>query len=153
MFPLRPRLDSVSIKVLLADDSEVMRAAIRRVLVEDDRIKIVGEASTFAQAIQVIGDCKPDVLLLDLHLPEQGDFTPAFVKSQLFYVPHTLAVSFSNDAEAKALADSYGAETLLDKINLYAELIPAIVQSCAKQTEPKLTELLRKPFKRGIHAA
>jgi chemotaxis response regulator CheB len=150
---LPPRLDSVSIKVLVADDSEVMRTAIRRVLVEDRRIEIVGEACTFAQAMQMIGDCSPQVLLLDLHLPEQGDFTPAFVKSHLFSVPHTLAVSLSNDAEAKVLADSYGAEALLDKINLYAELIPAIMQSCAKHTESELTKLLRKPFKLRTHAA
>lgn len=152
MFSLRPRLDSVSIKVLIADDSEVMRTAIRRVLVEDDRIKIVGEASNFAQTIRMIGDFKPDVLLLDLHLPEQGDFTPAFVKAQIFCVPHTLAVSFSNDTEAKALANSYWVEALLDKINLYAELIPAIMQCCGKRTESELTYLLPKSFKRRTDA-
>jgi chemotaxis response regulator CheB len=143
----------VPIKVLIADDSEVMRTAIQRVLVEDRRIEIVGEASTFGQTMKMIGNCSPDVLLLDLHLPEQGDFIPAFVKSQLIGVPHTLAISLSNDNEAKTLADSYGAKALLDKINLYKELIPAIVQSCVEQTESELTIRLRKPSKRRIHAA
>jgi chemotaxis response regulator CheB len=41
----------VSIKVLVADDSDVMRTAIRRVLNEDNRIEIVGEASAFAQTM------------------------------------------------------------------------------------------------------
>jgi DNA-binding NarL/FixJ family response regulator len=137
----------VSINVLVADDSDIMRAAIRRLLVEDGRIQIVGEASTFAQTMQLIGDCKPSVLLLDLHLPEQRDFTPAFVKSQLACVPHTLAVSLSNDDDAKALAASYGAEVLLDKVSLYAQMIPAIIQCCNGHTEPEQTLRLRKNLK------
>lgn len=49
------------------------------------------------------------------------------MKSQLQCVC-TLAVSLSNDAEAKALAESYGAVSLLDKLNLYNEMIPAIMR-------------------------
>jgi hypothetical protein len=80
--------------------------------------------------MQMISDFKPEVLLLDLHLPEERHFTPDFIKSQLGSVPHTLAVSLSNDAEAKALAVSYGAESLLDKMKLYDQMIPAIVGFC-----------------------
>jgi DNA-binding NarL/FixJ family response regulator len=137
----------VAIKLLVADDSDIMRTAIRRVLEEDARIEIVGEASTFAQTMQKIGDCKPSVLLLDLHLPEQRDFTPAFVKSQLACVPHTLAMSLSNDDDAKGLAASYGAQVLLDKICLYAQMIPAIIQCCNGHSEPEPTLRLRRNLK------
>jgi DNA-binding NarL/FixJ family response regulator len=114
----------VSIKVLLADDSQAIRSAIRKTLEEEPRIEIVAEASTFAETIQKIADFKPEVLLLDLHLPEKREFTPELVKAQLQSVC-TLAVSLSNDDEAKALAESYGAVSLLDKMNLYSEVIPA----------------------------
>ena len=115
------------IKVLLADDSDVMRSAIRKTLTEEPRIQLVGEAASFARAIQLILDCKPDVLLLDLNLPEKRSFTPELVKAQLRCVC-TLAVSLSNDAEAKELAESYGAVSLLDKMSLYNEMIPAIMR-------------------------
>jgi DNA-binding NarL/FixJ family response regulator len=98
-------------KVLIADDNEIMRSAIGKMLREENNINIVGEASTFAETMQMIGDFKPDVLLLDLHMPEKRDFTPELVKAQL----GTVAVSFSNDDDSKALAESYGAATLLDK--------------------------------------
>jgi chemotaxis response regulator CheB len=62
-------------KVLIADDSEIMRTAIRRLLQEQSNIHVVGEASTSAQTVRMIGDFKPDVLLLDLHMPEKRDFT------------------------------------------------------------------------------
>jgi chemotaxis response regulator CheB len=119
-------------KVLIADDSDVMRSAIRKILQEEPDIEVVGEASNFAKTVQLIADCMPDVLLLDLHLPEKRGFPPELVKAQLRCVC-TLAVSFSNDADAKALAESYGAVSLLDKMNLYSEMIPAITQCSNNQ--------------------
>jgi len=125
--------DDMSIKVLLADDSHAMLAALRKRLAEDSRIRLVGTVSSFAAMMQMISDFKPEVLLLDLHLPEERHFTPDFIKSQLGSVPHTLAVSLSNNAESKALAVSYGAESLLDKMNLYDQIIPAIMSCCKAQ--------------------
>jgi DNA-binding NarL/FixJ family response regulator len=139
------------IRVLLADDSACMLSAIRQVLQEEPRIRIVAEASTFASTMQMIGDFKPEVLLFDLHMGEKRNFTPAFVKSQLVSMSHTLAMSFANDAEAKALAESYGV-TLLDKMNLYVEMIPAIIRCCSNR-DSEFVKYLRKPFKRKGHAA
>jgi len=50
------------------------------------------------------------------------------VKSQLVNVEKVVAISFANDDEARKLAESYGADALLDKMRLYDELIPAIIQ-------------------------
>ena len=122
----------MSIKVLIADDTEMMREAMRRVIEEEPRIKIVGEASSFGQTLQAIADFRPDVLLLDLRLAEKRGFTPALVKSQLVSVDHIVAVSFSNDAEARDLAEAYGAKLLLDKMKLFNDLVPAILDCDAK---------------------
>jgi DNA-binding NarL/FixJ family response regulator len=120
------------IKVLLADDSDIMREAIRKLLGEEPRIQIVGEASTFAASMQMVADFKPDILLLDLHMPQKRELPPQVVKSQLSCVQFTLAISFANDEEAKSLAASYGAVALLDKMSLYSQLLPAI----ARLSEP-----------------
>ena len=133
--PLRQRKKSMSIKVLLADDSDVMRSAIRRILEDEPRIVVVGEAATFAKTIQMIRDLKPEVLLLDLHMAEKRAFQPELVKSQLACVC-ALAVSFSNDAEARQLAESYGAVALLDKMKLFDEMIPAIMQCKSERSAP-----------------
>jgi two-component system response regulator NreC len=126
------------IKVLIADDSPIMLPAIRRELAGEPLIQVVAEASSFAETMQMINDFKPDVLLLDLHMPEHRDFTPDFVKSQLLSVHYVLAMSVSNDSEAKALAESYGAVSLLDKMHLATELVPAILQ-CPRATSPNET--------------
>lgn len=88
------------IKVLLADDSDMICHAMRRILESERQIELVGAAERFGQAMQMIADFKPEVLLLDLHMAEKRDFRPALVKSQLGCVC-TLAVSFSNDEEAR----------------------------------------------------
>jgi DNA-binding NarL/FixJ family response regulator len=126
------------IKVLLADDSEIMREAIKKLLVDEPRIQIVGEASSFAAAMQLVADFKPEILLLDLHLPQKRDLQPPLVKSQLSCIEYTLAISFANDEEAKSLAASYGAVALLDKMSLYNELLPAILQLVQPSAHPSL---------------
>jgi chemotaxis response regulator CheB len=118
----------VPIKVLVADDNAPMRTVIRKVLNEDARIAVIAEAADFVQTVQRLGECKPDVLLLDLNLPQPEVFTPAIVRAQLRCVP-VLAISLDNDNEAHALAESYGALCLLDKMTLYSQLIPAILEA------------------------
>ena len=114
------------IKVLLADDSDIMRDAVRKLLAEEPRIQIVGEVSSFDAVVQSLQEFKPDVLVLDLHMPQKLELPPQDVKSRLNNVKFTVAISFANDEEAKSLAASYGAAALLDKMSLYSQLLPAI---------------------------
>ncbi|HSY32635.1 MAG TPA: response regulator [Verrucomicrobiae bacterium] len=127
------------IRVLLADDSEIMREAIKKLLVDEPRIHIVGEASCFGTAMQLVADSKPDLLLLDLHLPQKRELPAPIVRSQLNCIEYTLAISFANDQEAKSLAASYGAAGLLDKMSLFTELLPAILQLVQPSAHPSLT--------------
>ena len=58
------------IRVVLVDDHELFRAGVRGELRED--IEIAGEACSGADAIALIRDVDPDVVLLDVHLPDGG---------------------------------------------------------------------------------
>ena len=124
------------IRLLLADDSEIMREAIKKLLEDEPRIHIVGEASCFGAAMQSVADTKPDILLLDLHLPQKRDLPAPIVRSQLNCIKYTLAISFANDEEAKSLAASYGAAALLDKMSLYTELLPTIMRYAEPSANP-----------------
>ncbi len=61
----------MSIRLLIADDHEVVRSGLRSLLAGTD-IKIVAEASTGAQALKLALKHEPDVVLLDIRMPE-GD--------------------------------------------------------------------------------
>jgi DNA-binding NarL/FixJ family response regulator len=115
------------ITVLLADDSDVMRTAIARLLKDDPGVEFLGAATTFAGALVQTAALKPDVLLLDLHMPDEDGYEPELLKAQfLQHTQHILAVSIWNDDKAKELAARFGALALLDKTKLFYELIPAI---------------------------
>lgn len=57
-------------RVLIADDSGFMRSALRRTLAEDPRLTVVGEASDGREAIAAAKLLRPDVLTLDVEMPE-----------------------------------------------------------------------------------
>jgi DNA-binding NarL/FixJ family response regulator len=69
--------------VLIADDSELIRRSIRRVLAEEPSIHVIGEAVNFADAIDRARDLQPDVPLLDLHMPDDKVIEAAQIKANL----------------------------------------------------------------------
>ncbi|HWF59079.1 MAG TPA: response regulator transcription factor [Nitrospira sp.] len=59
-----------AIRVLLVDDHEVIRVGLRTVLGQTQDVTVVGEAGTMADAIQQTQRLKPDVILMDVRLPD-----------------------------------------------------------------------------------
>ncbi len=57
------------IRVVIADDHAIMRVGIRNILSRSSEICVVGEASNGAEAIQLVGELSPDVLILDMEMP------------------------------------------------------------------------------------
>jgi DNA-binding NarL/FixJ family response regulator len=60
----------MSIRVLIADDQALVRAGFRLVLEDPDDIEVVAEASNGEQAIHGVGRYEPDVVLMDIRMPE-----------------------------------------------------------------------------------
>jgi DNA-binding NarL/FixJ family response regulator len=58
------------VRVVLADDHPIVRSGIRSLLERAADIQVVGEASTGQEALTLINDLSPDVLLLDMELPD-----------------------------------------------------------------------------------
>jgi two-component system, NarL family, response regulator NreC len=121
-------LHGEAIKLLLADDSTVIRRGICRLLAGESHIEVVGEATNFAQTIQLANNLKPRVVVMDLHMPDERQITPQHVRSNLSPMSRLLAMSLWNDDETATLARSFGAAALLDKSNLATTLIPTIVK-------------------------
>jgi DNA-binding NarL/FixJ family response regulator len=60
----------MAIKVLIADDHKLFRQGlISLMLTHDDLVEVVGEAATGADAVQMAGELKPDVILMDIYMP------------------------------------------------------------------------------------
>jgi CheY-like chemotaxis protein len=123
------KTQSPTIRVIVADDNDVMRKSIKLLFEGDLGIQLVGEAATFIQTVQLIDELHPHVAIMDLHMPDEKEIPPTHFKLSLNGT-RLLAMSIWTDEETKALAETFGAGKLLDKMNLASELIPAI-KTCA----------------------
>jgi DNA-binding NarL/FixJ family response regulator len=64
-----------TLRVLVADDHRLMLAAVRRALGEAEGFEIVGEVSVGSQVVPAVRETNPDVVLLDLRMPELDGLT------------------------------------------------------------------------------
>ncbi len=62
-------------RVVLADDQNLIRVALRTILAQEPDIEIVGEASTGAETVRLCRLLKPDVVLMDIQMPEMDGLT------------------------------------------------------------------------------
>jgi DNA-binding NarL/FixJ family response regulator len=74
---------SKAIGVLLADDAEIIRNVLTRMLETQPEIHILGEAKTLAETLKMTAKLKPDVVVMDVHMPGERDFNANFIKVEL----------------------------------------------------------------------
>ncbi len=65
-----PTHRSKTIRVLLVDDHEIVRVGLRSVLGQNHGIVVVGESASMTEAVVLAGKLKPDVILMDIRLPD-----------------------------------------------------------------------------------
>jgi DNA-binding NarL/FixJ family response regulator len=119
------------LRVLVADDNEIVRSSIVRILEENSDVEVVGQSINYAQTMELASALKPDILLLDLLMPDEDAFTHEAIKLHLLHnAGCILAISVWNDEEAQRRAQNLGAKALIDKAKLYGELNRWIASHC-----------------------
>jgi DNA-binding NarL/FixJ family response regulator len=132
----------MSVKLLIADDHEVVRSGLKSLLAGTD-IKIVAEASTGEQAVRLALKHEPDVVLLDIRMPE-GDGLNALgrIKLDRPNMPIMMLSTYDNPTyEARAVA--LGACGFLLKGVSRDKLVEAIHSAAAGQSAWTRDELRR----------
>ncbi len=59
----------MTIRVVLADDQELLRLGFKMILAQEPDMEVVGEASDGAEAIALASSCQPDIVLMDIRMP------------------------------------------------------------------------------------
>ena len=85
------------VTVLLIDDSEVVRAGLRTLLGTDAAVAIVGEAATVASGVEAAARLRPDLVLLDIRLPDGTGFEAC--RQILKHAPDTRVLILSSIAD------------------------------------------------------
>jgi DNA-binding NarL/FixJ family response regulator len=114
---------AATIRILIADDSELIRRAICTLLEAEPTIAVVDEAGSYAELISKLKKTNADVVLMDVHMPglSQLDAFKGCLSGSCI-----LAMSFWTNEETASLAASFGAMKLLDKTKLGSDLVPAV---------------------------
>jgi two-component system, NarL family, nitrate/nitrite response regulator NarL len=118
--------DAVVIRILLVDRQEMFRDGLRRLLESEPGFSVVGGAGHAHQALQLIDDLDPDVLLLDLAL--RGTDTLDILRT-LAKTPHrvrTIGLTASVDKEVLVAALEYGARGVILKESGTAMLFESV---------------------------
>ena len=114
------------IRVVIAEDHTLIREALVRMLHESRKIDVVGEAATGATAVSMTKRHKPDVLLLDVTMPEKDGLQALAELVQLHVSTKVLVLTMHEDEAHGVRAMRAGATGFLRKSASMDELLSAI---------------------------
>ncbi|GGU08650.1 LuxR C-terminal-related transcriptional regulator [Nocardioides albus] len=114
------------VKVVIVDDHAMFRTGVRAELSRSPVIRIVGEAEDVDTAVKAIAEGKPDVVLLDVHLPGGGGVEVMRKAPAVDGSPRYLALSVSDAAEDVIGTIRGGARGYVTKTITGSELVAAI---------------------------
>ncbi|MEV6837478.1 response regulator transcription factor [Streptomyces sp. NPDC051133] len=134
------------IRIVLADDERMVRTALRAILSAEPGLEVVGEAATGAEAVSVVRELRPDVVLMDVRMPEvDGIRATEQILAHAQRPPRVVVVTtFENDSyvydalragAAGFLLKRSDADTLVQAVRLVARtdslLFPSAVRALA----------------------
>jgi DNA-binding NarL/FixJ family response regulator len=139
------------IRVVLVDDQKLVRQGVRGLLELVPDIDVIGEASDGEEALTVVADLKPDVLLLDIRMPRMNGIAVLEALRAAGTLPPTLVLTTFDDGDAAFAAIKAGAKGLMLKDVSLEDLAQAIRALADNKTafQPAMTESLMSAIRRG----
>lgn len=156
-----PTVKAKPIRLLLVDDHEVVRVGLKTVLSQHQGLSVVGEAATMAEAVQHARRLKPDVILMDVRLPDGSgveacrDILGACAETRVIFL-----TSYADDDSvlAAVLAGAHGyvlkeidSAALIRAIQLVAEGQSILDPTVTERALRWLRELCQTPPSSGLH--
>ena len=139
------------IRVLLADDHTLVRQGFRHMLEDDPQITVVGEARTGLEAMELCKTLKPEIVVMDLSMPELGglEATAEILKDDP-KVKILILSMFSNDAYVRKALD-LGAKGYMLKNAIEVDLNRAVRALAEGQAylSPGISHIMLESIKTG----
>jgi len=137
------------IRVLLVDDHAMFRAGIRALLEAEGHVEVVGEGSSGDEAVDLVRELKPDVVVMDLSMPGSNGLEATRRIAALELQTHVLVLTVHAEEEYLVPVVEAGASGYLTKTSADTDLLEAIkiVSRGQVYLPPKATTLLLKQYK------
>lgn len=135
--------------VLLVDDHAMFRAGIRALLEAEGAVEVIGEASSGDEAVDMVRELKPDVVVMDLSMPGSNGLEATRRISALGLDTHVLVLTVHAEEEYLLPVVDAGASGYLTKTSADTDLLEAIRVVARGQVSlpPKATSLLLKRYR------
>ncbi len=134
----------IPVRLVLADDHEIMRVGLRTLLERQANWSVVGEATDGEEAVEVVLSLQPDVALLDIAMPKLNGLEAA--KKILAQGPRTKILLLSAHDSTQVISDvlDSGAKGYVLKSDAARDLVAAVEALCANHTffTPKVADLV-----------
>jgi DNA-binding NarL/FixJ family response regulator len=118
--------DASPIRVLAVDDHQLIRTGIATLLLPESDMELVGEASNGREAITKFRECRPDVTLMDLQMPEMSGFDAILaIRGEFPEARIIVLTTYTGDVQAQR-AIKAGAQGYLLKNLMHKELLQTI---------------------------
>jgi DNA-binding NarL/FixJ family response regulator len=134
--------------VLLVDDDALVRAGLRMILSSAEDLELVGEADDGARAVAAVREHRPDVVLMDIRMPEMDGITATAALRRLDAPPQVIVLTtFQADAQVISALRA-GAGGFLLKDTPPAEIVNAVRRVAAGEAmlSPSVTRTLLSHF-------
>jgi len=137
------------IRILLVDDHAMFRAGIKALIDAEDRMEVIGEASTGDEAVDRVRELKPDIVVMDLAMPGSNGLEATRRISALELNASVLVLTVHAEEEYLVPVVEAGASGYLTKTSADTDLLEAIRVVARGQVflPPKAATLLLKRYK------
>jgi DNA-binding NarL/FixJ family response regulator len=137
------------IEILLVDDHAMFRAGIKALIEADDRFTVIGEASSGDEGVDRVRELKPDIVVMDLSMPESNGLEATRRISALGLDTDVLVLTVHAEEEYLVPVVEAGASGYLTKTSADTDLLEALRVVARGQVflPPKAATLLLKRYK------
>jgi two-component system response regulator NreC len=134
-------------RIALCDDHAVVRSGLRHILEAEDDFEVVGEAGSAASAVEVAGELRPDVFVMDLGLPDRIGIEATADVCAVSPTTRVLVLTVHDDVAYLRRAFDAGAAGYLVKEAADVDLVQAVRQVAAgkQYVHPTLGAALLSP--------
>lgn len=119
-------LELASVRILIVDDYEFWRYCVVSMLKEHPEFEIAGEGSDGLDAIDMSAELQPDIVLLDIGLPEVNGFEAAREIRRVAAATRIVFLSQTRDLDLINEARRLGALGFVSKLDAAHQLVPAL---------------------------
>ena len=138
----------MSIRVFLADDHQIVREGLRTLLEKQPNMEVVGEAKTGREAVQLVKELLPEVVVMDISMPDLNGVEAT--RQIIAKTPSIKVIALSMHSDKRFVVEMLkaGASGYLLKDSASEELIRAVQTVAVNRTylSPKIADLVIKDY-------